>query len=307
MLLCGLLLLLVVKVMYRPQHPDHPPLIGPNFWTNIACLTNTTTAKAVTHLHELSMSVTGYGKTKYGTIFQIYMLVQNTVIVTDFKLARLVLAGDSANGIKESEKSGIGRAFDISPKFGSIFSSLTADPERQRARKFYAPCFSYSNLKYTFAVVLKSLLKCNSKLSRYCESSSTFDLSDVMIRLTFDVITESAFGVNWNVQSDDVSDGSVFLHENDIRLRESVHQLYNPLRKYFFWVDGVKRRELATERIFTILRKVVDDYRAADITTKGNDIIPDKSIMGHIMQLDYSDEDRRIVDMATFLAAGTFR
>ena len=306
MLLCGLLLLLVVKVMYRPQHPDHPPLIGPNFWTNIACLTNTTTAKAPIHLHELSMSVTGHGKTKYGAVFQMYMTSKNFVVVTDHILGRMIFVGDSAKGIKESEKTTIVRVFDLTPKFGSIFSCLTSDTERHRARKFLAPCFSFSNLKYTFEIVLKSLVKCNLKLAAYAKEGSTFDLNDVMIKLTFDVITESSFGMNWNVQSDEVSDGTMFLHETEIQLREAAQRAFNPFLKYFFWLKGNKRYELAVERIFTVLRKVVSDYRAKQADNQCDDTISDQSIMGHLMRHDYNDEDKRLVDMNAFLVAGGF-
>jgi cytochrome P450 len=306
-----LLLYVAVKLWYRPRAAKHPVFIGPDMWTNIALLTATTTCTGATHYHNLNSALTGFGKTAFGAVFQLYMLSSHFVVVTDYKLARLVMVGDNSQGIKESEKTTIGLAFDLISKCGSIFSSLTSDPQRHKARKFLAPCFSFSNLKYTFKVILKSLITCQHKLTRYAKAGTTFELNDVMIRLTFDVITESSFGVNWNTQSDDVvSDGTVFLHESDVRLREGARRTFNPLRKYCFWTKDYKRREVAVERILSILRGVVSQYRtAAAASTNANSngaaaATVDQSIMGHLMRHEYADDDRRITDMNTFLIAG---
>jgi hypothetical protein len=326
-------LFLAVKIWYRPRHAKHPVFVGPDLWTNIAMLTDTTTCTGATHLHDLNMSLSGFGKTICGAVFQLYMISSNFIVITDYKLARLVMAGDNKLGIKESEKTLIGRAFDIVPKFGSIFSNLTSNEQRHKARKFLAPCFSFVHLKYTFQVILNCLHKCQHKLTKYAEAGTTFELSDIMIRLTFDVITESSFGVNWNTQSDDiVSDGTVFLHESDIHLKEGYRRTFNPLRKYCFWLKDYQRNEVAAERILSVLRGVVSDYRAAanastastactsdassaTSSSSSSSSTPqesedssgkDQSIMGHLMRHDYDDEDRRIADMNTFLIAGMF-
>jgi cytochrome P450 len=294
-------LLVAVKLFYRPKYPNHPPFVGPDMWTNVALLTDSTSCSAVTHLLELHKSLNNFGKTTRGAVFQIYMMSKNFTIVSDYNLARLIFAGDISKGVKESEKTSMGRAFDMFPKYGSIFSSLTSDQQRHKTRKFLAPCFSMSNLKYTFEVILNSLVTCQQKLSAYAKDGTEFDLNDVMITLTFDVITESSFGVNWNTQKDDiVSDGTVFLHESEVRLREGFRRTLNPLRKITFWTNDYQRRELAVQRLSTILRKVLSDYRS-----RTNDIEADHSIMGHLMNNAYENDDARITDMSTFLTAGT--
>lgn len=57
--------------------------------------------------------------------------------------------------------------------------------------------------------------------------------------------------------------------------------------------------KLARERLTTILRKVVREYREHK-----QDNVSDKSIMGHLMNHEYSSEEMRIADMNTFLTAG---
>lgn len=286
----------------RLRDPKHPPFLGPDIWTNIALLTDTTCCTGATHFHDLSMSLLGFGKTAYGAVFQLNMISGNFVVITDYKLARIVLAGDPSQGINEAEKTTIGRAFDLFPNIGSIFSSLTSDIRRQKARKFFAPCFSFTNLKYTFTVIMNSLTKCQKKLKKYAKEDFVFELNDVMIKLTFDVITESSFGVNWNTQVDDiVSDGTLYLYESDVRLREGYRRTFNPIRKYCFWLSDYKRHQVAVDRVTRVLRKVVSDYEKSEMISEAGS---DQSIMGHIMNHNYENDDMRITDMNTFLIAG---
>lgn len=295
------LVFIIVSICYRPRAAKHPTFVGPDVWTNISLLTDTTTCSGATHFHDLSMSVTGFGKTMYGAVFQVYMITKNYVVITDYNLARLVMTGDNSRGIKESEKTAIARVFDLFPHCSTIFSSPTSDPERRASRKFLAPCFSSSGLKYTFEVILNSLVRCQQKLTAYSASGTVFDLNHFMIRLTFDVITESSFGVNWNTQQEDLkSDGAVFLHEADLWLQEGYRRAFNPFLKYCFWTEEYKRHALATERLVALLQRVASDYRSG----RDEDAPLDPSIMGHLMRHQYEDENRRISDMQTFLIAG---
>ena len=126
------LLYLSLKIWYRPLYKSHPPFMGPNISTNVALLSSTTTCTNATHFHDLSVTLSGFGKTLYGAVFQLYMLNSNFVVVTDYRLARLVMVGDSSKGIKEAEKSLHVKAFNLFANFGSIFSSQTSDPHRQK-------------------------------------------------------------------------------------------------------------------------------------------------------------------------------
>jgi hypothetical protein len=44
------------------------------------------------------------------------------VVVADYQLARIIMGGSKELGVVESEKTPIGRAFDLYKDFGSIFS-----------------------------------------------------------------------------------------------------------------------------------------------------------------------------------------
>ena len=100
-----------------------PPLCGPNLFANVAALTNIDGIQAVQHVYDISNSIIDFGKSSCGTVFRISMLgFTDFVVITDYKLARIVMEGNKDMGVPESEKTAIGRAFDLFPDLGSIFS-----------------------------------------------------------------------------------------------------------------------------------------------------------------------------------------
>jgi hypothetical protein len=116
--------LLFFYFSYNQRHLKNlPPLYGPDWWTNLQKLTSVTTTSSAQHPHEISRSITGKGVTPKGTVFRLSMVgFPNYIMVTDYLLARIILEGDSKKNIPESEKTTIGRNFDLIYGVGSLFS-----------------------------------------------------------------------------------------------------------------------------------------------------------------------------------------
>ena len=104
-------------------HDKLPPLINASKFKNLelySCIDGITAAK--TDL-DRSRELDGVGRTSRGVLYRINMLVAPLYMVcTDYKLVRIVLEGDNSKQIPESEKTSMGRGFDLFDGIGSIFS-----------------------------------------------------------------------------------------------------------------------------------------------------------------------------------------
>ena len=195
-----------------------------------------------------------------------------------------------------------------------MFRNLTCDEGRKAARKFIAPSFSLTNLKYTFGIIFQSLEVFGDILSESERKGKPLDLNEAMIRLTFDSITESAFGVNYHTQNTphhsdnevmagnkpEESEGEKYLRVTEERLMEGFRRTLNPLRPYMFWSSASKKFESANKTVETIIQSIIQSYEESH----PNGFSEDMSIMGHLMRHEYSDERRRIEDINTFIVAG---
>jgi hypothetical protein len=82
-------------------------------WQTVSRLTTIHDLSSLHFIHNLSKDIHGIGKTTNGTVFCLNMPQLFPFIVsTDYKLARLVLEGNSIEHISAGEKSPIVRAFD---------------------------------------------------------------------------------------------------------------------------------------------------------------------------------------------------
>ena len=163
-----------------------------------------------------------------------------------------------------------------------------------------------SNLKYTFGIVFKSLETFGDLLSEVEERGGTLDLNEAMIRLTFDSIMESAFGINFHTQKQLVhdkvepSDGLLYLQLSEVRLMEGFRRALNPLRKYYFWLSDARRFRQAGEEIKAILERIIQAY----MDRQQGPLEDDYSIMGHLLRHQYRNHRQRVQDMNTFITAG---
>jgi hypothetical protein len=94
--------------------------------TNIEVSTFPRGLKPVSHYLEQSVLVTESGKINCscGAVFELALPTMNPVyFCADYKLAKIVLCGDSANGVIEGEKSSMMKTFNyIDRNVSTIFS-----------------------------------------------------------------------------------------------------------------------------------------------------------------------------------------
>lgn len=119
-----------------------------------------------------------------------------------------------------------------------------------------------TNLKYTFPIMFKCLNTFGSILSPHIGSNSVFDLNEAMIKLTFDIITETNFDVSFDAQHD-TGDGvaSRYLELTETKLRYGYRNALNPFFKFMFWLPDHKEATTATTELTNILEGIVSGYR----------------------------------------------
>lgn len=115
-LIFGIIIIILINYCYiylmKEKKSSLPPLItSSSFLTNISKLTSTTT-EPITFLHEVANTYSD-SITPYGRLYRLSMpMFCHYIVTSDYKLARLVMEGDSSIGINEAEKTDIVRKFD---------------------------------------------------------------------------------------------------------------------------------------------------------------------------------------------------
>lgn len=121
------------------------------------------------------------------------------------------------------------------------------------------------NLAYTFEVVLGNLHVCGGILQRHADQGEIVDLSQIILKLTFDIVMESAFDVKLSTQLDPpdaVTEGSQYLHQNDTLLRIVWEGMLNPFKKYYFWSADRAKAATAREYKQRMAGRILQEYRA---------------------------------------------
>lgn len=181
----------------------------------------------------------------------------------------------------------------------------TSSTVHHRSRKHIAVSFSSKNLEYTQSVIKNCLQKFGSILSQKAKNTQSFMLDNDMIRLTLDIISESAFGINFNtmVRSDD-NMGEFYMHENELFLKEAAKTMLNPLRKFMFWSSDRRRALQAKERVLELAHNLIKSHRQKHMLENGDVNEDDMSIMGRLMSYEYESEDCRAHDILMMLLGG---
>ena len=106
-----------------------PPLVGPSWQENLKAFSTIADATASRYPHQFGRMVESRNQHPDGTsvgtgaVFRLAMPQwSHFITVTDYKVARVILEGDDANGIAESEKSTLVRVLDVFPGRGTILS-----------------------------------------------------------------------------------------------------------------------------------------------------------------------------------------
>ena len=185
------------------------------------------------------------------------------------------------------------------------YRDMTSSVERHQHRKHLAVSFSTQNLEYTQAVIKKCLQNFGDILQKHAEEKTPVVLDGVMIRLTLDIITESAFGVNFKTmgQSDD-NMGDYFMHENELALKEASSAALNPVRNLLFWNKERNRALTAKSNLMNLAQNLIDNHRKTSMDNDKKSTADDKSIMGRIMSCDYESDEKRAHDILVMLVGG---
>lgn len=179
----------------------------------------------------------------------------------------------------------------------------TSSPDHHKNRKHLAVSFSSKNLEYTQKVMKECLQRFGSILQDKANNGTRLMLENEMVRLTLDIISESAFGVNFNtmIHSDD-NLGEFYMQENELFLKEGSRSALNPLRKLMFWDADRKRAFQARDNVMQLAHNLIKNYRM-QIRDKAEPA-DDKSIMGRLMSCDYDSDDTRAQDILIMLLGG---
>ena len=176
--------------------------------------------------------------------------------------------------------------------------------KRHQHRKHLAVSFSTKNLEYTQKVIKECLEKFGNILQKHAEEKTPVVLDNAMIRLTLDIITESAFGVNFNTmaQSDD-NLGDFYMHENELFLKEAARSGLNPVRKLMFWNEERCRAMSARANLMKLAQNLIDNHRK-QYSDSEKSMTDDRSIMGRLMSCDYDSDEKRAQDILIMLLGG---
>lgn len=185
--------------------------------------------------------------------------------------------------------------FDSITGQASIFSR-TSGPKWHNSRKNLAHSFSSHEITRMRCICTKHLDRwIENKLEPCIKNNESFDPSEEMWRITFQVILETAF------EYTDTDDNDFFLHHLEVALKEfALKSVLNPLRKVFGPLLSDYREALTSCKIVqTFARKVLDTYRKNPNKSKN------KTIIRMINENEsYTSDKERISDMIVLLIAG---
>ena len=136
-------------------------------------------------------------------------------------------------------------------------------------------------------------------LDNYCFSKRHLDMTQAMLRCTFDMTTEVCFAVNTHAQGTESSIGRLFLDQYFARLREQRARFLNPLRKFMFWnIHTNKVFCNAKKTIISVYRKITQIYDNASAFDSSE---KERSIMA---RLNDPKGHQRIANMDALIAEG---
>ena len=221
-------------------------------------------------------------------------------IVSDLKVARLLLEGDSKRNIRQAEKSELYKRGDAKA-FSSIFTKYTYGENWDIHRKALAPSFSTTNIRKIIPQLELCMASFCSSLEKRSANKESFDILDMCSRLMLDAITIGMFDVDLH-SSESGSEGDKLLHEFELYIKEFfLIRLQNPIRKYMFWDPEIKRAYQSGAHIDSLCQKILTKYRSSHTQ---EEIEQDSSILGHLVRCPYENDEHRYLDMFTFLFAG---
>ena len=198
-------------------------------------------------------------------------------VVVDPKLARLILDGDKT--CKGADKTHLYKRFDsISFGYSVLFTKLTYGDGWDWARKGIAPGFIQTNFQTNIERFCCVVNRAASILDDHISNNLPFDISLLITRLTFDMLTIVLFQNDYNTLLDPKSPGNMFLEEDKYMMKEfGFKQVMNPIRWLMFWDKDLRRAYRARGIVYEFLRHVLNDYVSKKTA---EEIAVDKTFLG---------------------------
>jgi len=193
------------------------------------------------------------------------------------KLAKLILEGDKT--CKGADKNNYYKYFDsISFGCSSVFTKFTNDDGWDWARKGMAPGFSQMNFQKNIEKYCSVLKRAANFFDDHISKELSFDLSSLIMRLTFDMLTTVLFQIDYNTLENPESLGNMFLEENKYMRNEfGLKQIGNPFRWLMFWDKDLRRAHRARGIVYKFMQNVLNNYIAEK---SAEEIAVDKSFLG---------------------------
>jgi cytochrome P450 len=294
-----------------------PPYTNSGIWKNTLTLTDGIARMKNGYSESLAIAAARGKQFPFGAVYVFRTLfnMPGNIMVTDYRLARMILQGDKDVGLPAAEKKRdfVSMNF-VHRKINTVFTARSADQNRERARKHLAPAFSTSSLSATVEPLYQHLAEIFRDFDAAYANGEVVDMKELLLRLFIRTITRAAFNVEFSIgPKEGAIDALEYLKYEHIAIIERMMQLAIPWRRYMFWKKEVKEGAEACRRLTEIGRQVLHMYKSAhsgkpegescDIG-KETQKFGGELIISRIANFNYPSEDHAVADILIFILAG---
>eukprot|EP00667_Euglena_gracilis_P007331 EG_transcript_7411 len=184
----------------------------------------------------------------------------------------------------------------------SLFTALTRSAEWQAHRRHVAPAFRTKVLGAQTPALRAKLGDFYAILAEHAAQGTPVDMDDLLMYLTLDFISLSAFDYDLCALREQSSEGRRFLQSTSFVLAEMTKRVFEPLRRWKFWLHEAHQLKADTQWMKELSLRILRAYRAAH---PADAIATDDRILAHLIRdSQYPDEEARAADVTMFLVAG---
>jgi cytochrome P450 len=231
-----------------------------------------------------------------GPIFRLAFLTWDPIsVVCDPMLARQLLEADS------NKAHGVRRFKEITFNHPNIISKNTFNDGWDWARKAVSPSFSHTNIHKMVPKLHERMQELVVELDKLCASGQKFDMTEIALKFTFNLVATSMFGVDYKLDfaEDSQSESAVFVHELHLVIVDAFRN--KTIRIDRLWNGEPARAALGKKRLREFTQNILDKYRA---THTKEETESDTSVLAHLVRGPYESDEARCADMIVFIIAG---
>jgi len=191
-----------------------------------------------------------WGNFKYGCVYRVQTMLSlwyHWIIITDFELSRYVLSS------QEAEKPWTNRILNfLDRKTYNVFSHLTSDTSREKARKVLATAFSTSFLNKSFIIVEDCVLRSLKTIRDVSATGTANNAKHIILEMMLTMLGKSAFGIDISFdcsETDSTINGNELLKLFEVLTRQRSKEIVNPFKAYFFWDKDIQQMNYASKRL----------------------------------------------------------